>query len=150
MRRWFYPAAALALLTALNFFNYVDRSVLAAVQPLIQSEFHRGDADLGWLTSLFFFCYMATAPSSACWPIAINASFWWPAAHCYGAAPLFSPPSLTPMDNCCSATRWWELARPASSPLRRPCWPIFFLSGCAGVCFQSFIWPFPPARPADI
>ena len=62
MRRWFYPAAALALLTALNFFNYVDRSVLAAVQPLIQSEFHRGDADLGWLTSLFFFCYMVTAP----------------------------------------------------------------------------------------
>src|SRR5437763_16327521 len=62
MRRWFYPAAALALLTALNFFNYVDRSVLAAVQPLIQSEFQRGDADLGWLTSLFFFCYMVTAP----------------------------------------------------------------------------------------
>ncbi|HTC92339.1 MAG TPA: MFS transporter [Terriglobales bacterium] len=57
-----YPAIALAVLTGLNFFNYVDRSVLSAVQPLIQKEFHRSDADMGWLTSVFFFCYMLTSP----------------------------------------------------------------------------------------
>ena len=33
---------ALLLLTALNFFNYVDRNVLFAVQPLIQSELFCG------------------------------------------------------------------------------------------------------------
>ncbi len=31
--------AALLLLTALNFQNYIDRNVLFAVQPLIQKEF---------------------------------------------------------------------------------------------------------------
>src|SRR5437868_10651823 len=62
MRRGLYPTAALTVLTALNFLNYIDRYVLAAVQPLIQSEFHRSDADMGLLTSVFFFFYMFTAP----------------------------------------------------------------------------------------
>jgi len=62
MRRSLYPAAALAVLTALNFLNYIDRSVLSAVQPLIQAEFHRSDADMGLLTSVFFFFYMFAAP----------------------------------------------------------------------------------------
>jgi MFS transporter, Spinster family, sphingosine-1-phosphate transporter len=54
--------AALLLLTALNFFNYIDRSVLFAVQPLVQKEFPRPDADFGFLTSAFFFSYMVAAP----------------------------------------------------------------------------------------
>jgi MFS family permease len=58
----YHPAAALAVLTGLNFFNYVDRSVLFAVQPLVQREFHRSDADFGFLTTAFFVCYMLTAP----------------------------------------------------------------------------------------
>jgi MFS transporter, Spinster family, sphingosine-1-phosphate transporter len=57
-----HPVTALAVLTGLNFFNYVDRSVLFAVQPLVQQEFHRSDAEFGLLTSAFFFCYMFTAP----------------------------------------------------------------------------------------
>ncbi len=57
-----HPVAALTILTGLNFFNYVDRSVLFAVQPLVQKEFHRSDAEFGLLTSAFFFCYMFTAP----------------------------------------------------------------------------------------
>ncbi len=56
------PRAALVLLTALNFFNYIDRSVLFAVQPLVQEEFRRSDADFGFLTTAFFFCYMVAAP----------------------------------------------------------------------------------------
>jgi|SRR5579859_757315 len=57
-----YSVLALAVLTGLNFFNYVDRSVLAAVQPLIQREFHLKDVEIGWLTSVFFLCYMLTSP----------------------------------------------------------------------------------------
>jgi len=53
---------ALFILTALNFVNYIDRSVLFAVQPLIQAEFHRSDAEFGFLTSAFIICYMCTAP----------------------------------------------------------------------------------------
>ena len=50
------------LLTALNFLNYIDRSVLFAVQPLVQAEFHRSDAQFGFLTTAFFLCYMIAAP----------------------------------------------------------------------------------------
>jgi MFS transporter, Spinster family, sphingosine-1-phosphate transporter len=53
---------ALVLLTALNFVNYIDRSVLFAVQPMVQAEFHRSDAEFGFLTSAFLICYMCTAP----------------------------------------------------------------------------------------
>jgi len=58
--RW--ARGALLLLTALNLFNYIDRSVLFAVQPLVQAEFRRSDAEFGFLTSAFFFVYMFTAP----------------------------------------------------------------------------------------
>ena len=50
------------LLTALNLLNYIDRSVLFAVQPLVQSEFHRSDSHFGLLTSAFFIFYMCAAP----------------------------------------------------------------------------------------
>jgi MFS transporter, Spinster family, sphingosine-1-phosphate transporter len=57
-----YPRTALTLLTALNLLNYIDRSVLFAVQPLMQGEFHRSDADFGLLSSAFFLFYMIAAP----------------------------------------------------------------------------------------
>ena len=50
------------LLTALNFFNYIDRSVLFAVQELVKGEFKVSDTQIGYLTSAFFFCYMIAAP----------------------------------------------------------------------------------------
>ena len=53
---------ALFVLTALNLVNYIDRSVLFAVQPLVQAEFHRSDMQFGFLTSAFIWCYMCTAP----------------------------------------------------------------------------------------
>src|SRR5271169_3917503 len=54
--------AALLLLTALNFLNYIDRNVLFAVQPLVQKEFTLSDQQVGFLTSAFFICYMIAAP----------------------------------------------------------------------------------------
>ena len=62
MRSRSYARLALLLLTALNFLNYIDRSVLFAVQPLVQAEFHRSDAQFGFLTTAFFLCYMVAAP----------------------------------------------------------------------------------------
>lgn len=57
-----YPWTALALLTALNLFNYIDRSVLFAVQELIKAEFPKSDAAFGSLSSIFFIFYMCAAP----------------------------------------------------------------------------------------
>ena len=57
-----YPRTALTLLTALNLLNYIDRSVLFAVQPLVQSEFHLTNTQVGYLTSAFLGFYMVAAP----------------------------------------------------------------------------------------
>ena len=57
-----YPRTALVLLTALNLLNYVDRSVLFAVQPLVQSEFSLTNTQVGYLTSAFLLFYMVAAP----------------------------------------------------------------------------------------
>jgi MFS transporter, Spinster family, sphingosine-1-phosphate transporter len=57
-----YPRTALVLLTALNLLNYIDRSVLFAVQPLVQKEFHLTNIQLGYLTSAFLGFYMVAAP----------------------------------------------------------------------------------------
>jgi MFS transporter, Spinster family, sphingosine-1-phosphate transporter len=57
-----YPRATLVLLTALNLLNYIDRSVLNAVQPLIQNEFHVSDAQIGRLTTIFLIFYTLAAP----------------------------------------------------------------------------------------
>ena len=57
-----YPRTALLVLTALNLVNYIDRSVLNAVQPLVQVEFQLTKTQLGYLTSAFLIFYMVTAP----------------------------------------------------------------------------------------
>src|ERR1700733_167499 len=53
---------ALFLLTALNLFNFIDRYILPGVQPLVQTEFRINDAQIGLLTTAFFFTYMFAAP----------------------------------------------------------------------------------------
>ena len=57
-----YPRTALVILTALNLLNYIDRSVLFAVQPLVQDEFHISKTQVGYLTSAFLLFYMIAAP----------------------------------------------------------------------------------------
>lgn len=62
MPKRLYPRAALVLLTALNLLNYIDRSILSAVQPLIQTEFHVNDAQIARLTTVFLIFYTLAAP----------------------------------------------------------------------------------------
>ena len=57
-----YPWIALAILTGLNLLNYIDRTVLFAVLPLVQKEFLVTKTQLGFLTSAFLGCYMLSAP----------------------------------------------------------------------------------------
>jgi predicted MFS family arabinose efflux permease len=57
-----HPYSSLALLTGLNFFNYVDRNVLFATIPLIQREIPATHEQYGELTTWFFIAYMCFAP----------------------------------------------------------------------------------------
>lgn len=60
------PRLVLALLLAINLFNYIDRYVLAAVLPKIKEEMLAGDLrsdeKLGWLATAFLVSYMLAAP----------------------------------------------------------------------------------------
>ena len=42
--------------------NYLDRQLLAAVQPDLRAEFNMSLADFGWLISLFSIIYSVSAP----------------------------------------------------------------------------------------
>jgi predicted MFS family arabinose efflux permease len=55
--------AALAVLTLVNLFNYIDRSIVPGVGESIQhSELHITDSQFGVLISAFLLVYMCTAP----------------------------------------------------------------------------------------
>jgi MFS family permease len=53
---------ALALLFGVNFLNYIDRYVAAAVAPLIQRDFALDDFRLGIIGSMFMVAYMLASP----------------------------------------------------------------------------------------
>src|SRR5438094_9354983 len=58
---------ALALLLAINLFNYIDRQILAALEPDIRAAFFAPNDPnammrTGWLGDAFFVTYMVSAP----------------------------------------------------------------------------------------
>lgn len=66
-KRSFSPHRALALLLAINLFNYLDRYILAAVEPLIADHFFAATdetamAKTGALATAFLLSYMLLAP----------------------------------------------------------------------------------------
>jgi MFS family permease len=53
---------ALAVLTFINLFNYLDRWVISSVLDPIKASLHLSDAQLGWVGTGFIVVYMATSP----------------------------------------------------------------------------------------
>jgi len=53
---------ALGVVTILNFLNYIDRFILAAVLPRVKSEFILTDFQLGLLANIFLVSYFVTSP----------------------------------------------------------------------------------------
>src|SRR5439155_26050828 len=58
---------ALALLLAINLFNYIDRQILAAVEPDIRAAFFASNDSnammrTGWLVDALFVTYMVSVP----------------------------------------------------------------------------------------
>jgi len=95
--------AALALLLGINLFNYVDRQVLAAVQPMIGHELNLNDEQMGWCATAFLLSYMILSPifgwlgdrGSRWLLIAIGVSLWSLASGATGLAMTFSMLLLT-------------------------------------------------------
>jgi MFS family permease len=56
------PKTILALLTALNLLNYLDRTVLSAVVAPVQADLHLSNFVAGWLPTVFLIGYFATSP----------------------------------------------------------------------------------------
>ena len=53
---------SLVLLLAVNLFNYIDRQVLAAVEPVLRKELNLTEVEAGWLPTAFLLSYMCLAP----------------------------------------------------------------------------------------
>jgi len=60
MREAYY---ALSIVTLLNFVNYIDRFILAAVLPRVKSELVLTDFQLGLLANAFLVAYFVTSPA---------------------------------------------------------------------------------------
>ncbi len=61
------PASILALLTALNLLNYLDRWVLSAVSGPLQDELGLTKTVVGWLGTVFLLGYFVTSPFFGIW-----------------------------------------------------------------------------------
>ena len=96
-------ALALTLLVLINLFNYIDRQVLAAVEPEIRKELLPDDsatprlqADgrpeesedakfwMGWLATAFLLSYMIFAPLFGVFADRFCAGDWWVSASSFG------------------------------------------------------------------
>jgi predicted MFS family arabinose efflux permease len=90
--------AALAVLTGLNFLNYLDRFVPAAVMPAIIAALHLKDSQAGSLSTLFILTYSLVSPGAG-WLAdrkprfqlaAIGVFIWSLATFGSGLAPTFA------------------------------------------------------------
>ena len=99
----FRPGRALALLLAINLFNYIDRYILAAVEPLLADHFFSATdetamAKTGALATAFLVSYMVLAPlfgwladRFSRWQlIAGGVAVWSLASGCSGLAQTFA------------------------------------------------------------
>ncbi|MDE1178223.1 MAG: MFS transporter [Edaphobacter sp.] len=62
MKRSFYPWAVVALLWVVAALNYIDRQVIFALFPLLRSELHLSNMQLGLLGSAFLWVYGICSP----------------------------------------------------------------------------------------
>jgi MFS family permease len=87
----------LALLLAINLFNYLDRYILSAVLPEVKREFGCSEAEAGWSASIFLLSYMIVSPifgwlgdrMSRWWLAGIGVIVWSLASGGTGLAPTF-------------------------------------------------------------
>jgi MFS family permease len=92
------PRSALALLLAINLFNYIDRQILAAVEDPIREHFHVTKYATGFLGTAFILSYMILSPifgklgdrTSRWLLIGIGVGLWSLASGASGLATTFA------------------------------------------------------------
>ncbi len=57
-----YKWAIVLMLWVVSFFNYADRSAVTAIFPVLRTDLHFTDAELGLLGSSFLWVYAVSAP----------------------------------------------------------------------------------------
>ncbi len=75
---------ALAVLTAINLLNYLDRYLVPPLVPELERALHISHEQAGWLWPAFMLVYMLAAPAFGAWgdrgsrtrPIAIGVAIW--------------------------------------------------------------------------
>src|SRR5688572_2883288 len=97
---------ALILLLSINLFNYVDRQVLAAVEPLIRDYFKATQAQMGWLATAFLVSYMVFSPlfgwlgdRTSRWMLVAVGVILWSLAS--GASGMATSVALLLITRCC-------------------------------------------------
>lgn len=88
------PKNALIVLTAINYLNYIDRLLLAALLGSIKTELSLSDFEAGLLATMFMVPYMLTSPlfgylgdtQNRSKIIALGAGLWSVATFCTGLA----------------------------------------------------------------
>lgn len=61
-RKPLWPVGSLVVLTGLNLLDYIDRTLLASVLPLLQSELQLADGEAGTVGTAFMLGYFLTSP----------------------------------------------------------------------------------------
>ena len=145
--------AALVLLLFINMFNYIDRQVLAAVEPAIQKTlFPNGDPYvkfwMGLLSTAFMVAFMLMAPLFGV--LADRMSRWKLMAFGVAVWSLASGalrPGGRASSSCCSPAAWSASARRPTAPRRRPCFPTSTRSNAAAASWPISTSPSRSAAP---
>ena len=136
-----HPRAILALLTACNLLNYVDRYVLSAVLPKLQDDLHLSNWVGGWLATVFLIGYFAASPIFGVLGdragtggrkrlMTLGVSVWSLATAASGLAPggpaLFAARAAVGIGEASYATIAPTLIDDLARPLQKARWMAFF------------------------
>lgn len=133
------PRTILALLTGLNFLNYIDRLVVSAILPKIKDGLGLSNLEAGLLATAFLVSYIATSPLFGALAdrgrrmplVAIGVGLWCVATVASGLAPtkltLFAARAMVGVGEASYATIAPTLIDDVAPPHKRARWlSIFF------------------------
>jgi MFS family permease len=135
-----HPVAILVLLTALNLLNYMDRLVLSAVLPKVQTDLGLSNLVAGSLATVFLLGYFVAAPLFGKWAdqgrrkglMALGVGLWSLATVASGLAPntatLIVARALVGVGEASYATLAPTIIDDMAPPDRKGRWLAWFLA----------------------
>ena len=149
------PKTILALLTALNLLNYLDRLVVSAVLPKVRDELHLSNFVAGSLATVFLLGYFATSPLFGALAdrgarkglIAMGVAVWSVATFAsglaVGAASLVGARALVGVGEASYATLAPTIIDDAAPPERKGRWlAVFYVAMPLGAALGYLVGGF--------